>query len=209
MTLLETLRRDARRYAGLGGWLRHPGFWIVAVWRLGAWIRSLPSPLLRLPLWLVQKPLALPGRLFFNVIIHADRIGPGFCLIHPANVLIGDGVVMGEDCLVFHEVTVGSNATDLRRPRIGNRVDIYVGARVLGGLTIGDGSMIGANCVVTRNVPPASALVAPQGRVLPRSLLAAGPPAGGEEPARPEGPAASDRPGRPPAPEPGPPGPSR
>lgn len=170
--MFDNLRRDAARYAELGGWYAHPGFWIGAVYRLGMWASSLPHALLRLPFWILYRLLRLPLRIF-NVDVWAGargaRIGPGLCLIHPANIIIGRGVEIGENCLIFHEVTLGTGPTP-GIPKIGDNVDIYVGARVLGGVTVGDGSMIGANCVVTKDVPAHSVALAPAMRVIPRSL---------------------------------------
>ena len=56
-------------------------------------------------------------------------------------------------------------------PEIGKNLDIYVGARVLGGMVVGDGSMVGANCVVTRDVPAGSVVVPAPNRVIPRSFI--------------------------------------
>jgi serine O-acetyltransferase len=61
-------------------------------------------------------------------------------------------------------------------PKIGDNVGIYVGARILGGITVGDRSLIGANCVVTRDVPPDSVVVVAPARVLPKSLSRIGRP---------------------------------
>jgi serine O-acetyltransferase len=170
--MFEHLRRDSQRYQELGGWLGHPGFWIGAVYRFGMWAGALRSPLLRLPMWILYRLVRLPLRVF-GVDLWAGprgaRIGPGLCLIHPSGILIGRGVEIGEDCLIFHEVTIGTGAAE-GVPKIGNNVDIYVGARLLGGIHIGDGCMIGANCVVTKSVPAGSVVVAPPNRVIPRSL---------------------------------------
>jgi len=171
--MFEILRRDAARYDPLGGWFSHPGFWIVAVFRLGNWADALPSKILRLPFWLFYRLARFSLRVLFNVDFWAGqrgvRAGAGLCLIHPGNILIGSGVEIGENCLIFHEVTIGRGPTP-GHPKIGNNVDIYVGARILGGVTIGDHSMIGANCVVTQNIPPRSIVVPPPIRVVPRAL---------------------------------------
>jgi serine O-acetyltransferase len=98
------------------------------------------------------------------------RIGAGLCLIHPANIVIAGGVDVGEDCLIFHEVTLGTGPVP-GVPKIGKNVDIYVGARVLGGVVVGDGSTIGANCVVIRDVPAGSVVVPAPNRVIPRSFI--------------------------------------
>jgi serine O-acetyltransferase len=129
--------------------------------------------LLRIPFWLLYRVARFPLRHFFNVDIWAGargaRIGAGMYLIHPRNVIIGAGVEIGEDCLIFHEVTIGMGPVP-GVPKIGKNVDIYVGARILGGISIGDQSMIGANCVVTQNVPPRMVVVPAPIRAIPRSL---------------------------------------
>jgi serine O-acetyltransferase len=170
--MFENLRRDSARYAVLGGWFTHPGFWIVAVYRFGMWAHGLPSPLLRLPMWVLYRIARIPF-VFFNVHLWAGRrgakIGPGFCLIHPTNVSIGRLVEIGEGCLIFNDVTLGTGTIG-NTPKLGDRVDVYVGARILGGVTIGHDSMVGANCVVTRDVPNASVVLSAPSRVIPRAL---------------------------------------
>lgn len=167
--MFQNLKRDAERCER---WYSDAGFWIVAVYRFGVWADALPTPLLRIPMWLVYRILRLPYFLF-KVHLWAGpqgaRIGAGFRLIHPTNVMIGRGVEIGENCLIFHDVTLGTGQIP-GTPTIGRNVDIYCGARLLGGVNIGDGSMVGANCVVTRDIPPASIVVAAPGRVMPRSM---------------------------------------
>ena len=171
--MFDNLRRDSARYEQLGGWFWHPGFWIVAVYRFGMWADGLPTAFLRLPMWAAYRILRLP-LVVFNVHLwagpHGAKIGPGFCLIHPTNIGIGRHVEIGADCLVFNDVTLGTAGTGGGTPKLGDRVDVYVGARILGGVTIGHNSMVGANCVVTRDVPEGSVIVAAPCRVLPRTL---------------------------------------
>ncbi len=171
--MLSELRRDSERYANLGGWFKHLGFWVGATYRLGVWAHTLP-PVVRIPMVMLSRVARLQWRIFLRVNISPSvRIGPGLCLIHPSNILIPGGVQIGENCLVFHGVTVGTGPTR-GLPKIGNDVDLYVGSCVLGGITIGDGCLVGANCVVTRSVPPGHAVLAPPARVLSRTLLARG-----------------------------------
>ncbi|BDG04628.1 serine acetyltransferase [Anaeromyxobacter oryzae] len=178
--LLEELRRDAARYEKLGGWHRRLGFWIGATYRVGVWAHALRNPLLRVVIVTLYRMVRLPWYLFLQVDLSSKaRIGPGLCLIHPNNVLVPRGVEIGEDCLLFHDVTLGTGPLP-GLPKLGNRVDVYVGARVLGGVRVGDRSMVGANCVVTRHVPPDSAILPVPTRVLRRSLLARAHGAGGD-----------------------------
>ena len=170
--MFENLRRDKDRNSGQGRWYTNPGFWIVAIYRFGMWAHSLPNGFLRIPMWALYRLIKLP---FFSYNVHlwagsgGARIGAGLRLIHPTNVMIGAKVEIGEDCLIFHDVTLGTGQIP-GNPKIGNNVDIYPGARVLGGVVIGDRSMVGANCVVTRDVPPESIILTAPSRVIPRSL---------------------------------------
>lgn len=170
--MFENLRRDITKYDDHGQWFANPGFWIVAIYRLGMWADSLPSVFLRIPMWVLYRLAKLLVRRY-NVHLWAGRngtrIGAGLKLIHPTNIMIGRDVEIGEDCLIFHDVTLGTGQIP-GTPKIGSNVDIYPGARLLGGVTIGDHSMVGANCVVTRDVPPESIILTPPSRVIPRSL---------------------------------------
>ena len=172
MLMFENLRRDMMKYEDVGGWYTNPGFWIVAIFRFGNWADSLPNIFLRIPMWILYRLVKLPFR-GYNVHLWAGRRGPrigaGLQLNHPTNIMIGDGVEIGENCLIFHDVTLGTGRIP-GKPKIGNNVDIYPGARVLGGITIGDKSMVGANCVVTRDVPPESIILPAPSRVIPRTL---------------------------------------
>lgn len=162
------------RHVYEGQWYRRAGFWIMANYRFGTWADSLPSIFLRIPMWTLYLFFKLLLKFFsHNVYLWSGRrgshIGAGLCLYHPANIMIGRGVEIGKECQIYHEVTLGTGQVP-GTPKIGNRVTIYPGARVLGGVVIGDGTFIGANCVVTRNVPPNSVIIAAPGRVIPMSL---------------------------------------
>jgi serine O-acetyltransferase len=171
--LSTALRRDAARYAGLGGWKTSPGFWAGATYRMGRWAKRLP-PRAQWPALLPYKLANGVFRLVYHVRISTDaQIGPGLCLIHPSNILVGD-VSIGENCLLFHEVTLGTNANSGGAfPELGDNVDVYVGARVLGKLRVGHGAKIGANCVVTSNVPDGCTVVPAPNRTVPAAAVAA------------------------------------
>jgi serine O-acetyltransferase len=169
----QDLRADARTYEHLGGFQTCQGFWVGATYRLGKLSQRLPYPVgraLRVP----YKVLDNLWRTILNVRISPQaEIGPGLCLIHPWNVLIGPSRI-GENCLIFHEVTLGTNANSRNAfPCIGDGVDIYVGARVLGQVTIEDGVTIGANCVVLNNVPKGATVAPPAVRIIPAAVVAA------------------------------------
>ncbi|MBI5658951.1 MAG: hypothetical protein HZC43_05225 [Nitrosomonadales bacterium] len=169
--MFENLRRDIARNSHDGRWYTNPGFWVVAIYRFGMWAHSLPI-YIRVPMWAIYRLLRLP-LFFYHVHLWAGRsgtrVGAGLRLTHPTSIMIGSGVEIGEDCVIFHNVTLGTGQIP-GTPKIGNNVDIYPGACVLGGITVGDRSMVGANCVVTRDVPPDSIILAGPARAMPRSL---------------------------------------
>lgn len=84
-------------------------------------------------------------------------IGPGLLLPHPTGVVVGHGVVVGEDCTLLQNVTLGEKFADGRAPHdypiIGDRVVIGAGAIILGKVTVGSDSSIAANSVVIADVP--------------------------------------------------------
>jgi len=171
--VLALLRRDAARYTELGGWHRCLGFYVGATHRFGFWAFSLRSDALRAPIQITYRATKLFWRLLVNVqIAQKARIGPGLCLVHPFDIMI-PATSIGDDCLIFHDVTVGTTPVIPGVPKIGNHVNIYVGACILGGIVIGDDAKIGAHCVISRNVPPGSVVLPPPTRVVPAGFARA------------------------------------
>lgn len=79
------------------------------------------------------------------------RIGSNLKLPHPCGIVIGDKVSIGRNCTVYQQVTLGQS--NGRYPRLGNGVIVYAGAKIIGGVIVGDNAVIGANAVVTKDVP--------------------------------------------------------
>ena len=90
-------------------------------------------------------------------------------LPHPFGIVVSSGVEFGEDVVIGHQVTIGNRGGILAAPKIGNRVYFGAGSKILGPVTIGDDAVIGANAVVTKDVP-AGAVVVGANRVLPPKL---------------------------------------
>ena len=92
----------------------------------------------------------------FGLDIHpAAQIGKGVMFDHATSVVIGETAVIGDDCSILHEVTLGGTgaAHQDRHPKIGRGVLIGAGARVLGNIKVGDGARIAAGSVVLEEVP--------------------------------------------------------
>lgn len=115
------------------------------------------------------------GRLFqtfckpvSTLFIHTKSIGPGLFIQHGfATIIIAEEI--GSNCWINQQVTIGFSADAARPPRIGNNVIINAGAKVIGNLTIGDNSKVGANAVVVKNVPPNVTVVGVPARVVRRN----------------------------------------
>lgn len=83
------------------------------------------------------------------------RIGDRCLFPHPVGIVIGDGVIIGEDCVIYQNVTLGARARGAageRYPELGDRAVIYAGAVVVGAVRIGKGAVVAANAVVTIDV---------------------------------------------------------
>lgn len=74
-------------------------------------------------------------------------------LPHPFGIVVSSGTNIGEDVVIGHQVTIGNRNGIMAAPKVGNRVYIGAGAKILGPVHIGDDAMVGANAVVTRDVP--------------------------------------------------------
>ena len=112
------------------------------------------------------------ARLFTGVDIHpAAVLGQGVFIDHASGVVIGETAEVGDDVTIYQGVTLGGTSLDRvkRHPTVGNRVTIGAGAKVLGAITIGDDSRIGANAVVVKSVPPNSVVVGVPGQIIARS----------------------------------------
>jgi serine O-acetyltransferase len=111
-------------------------------------------------------------RAWTSVDIHpAAIVGPGLFIDHALGVVIGETAEIGADVTIYQGVTLGGTALEAgkRHPTVEERVTIGAGAKVLGPITIGRGSRIGANAVVVRDVPPDSVVVGVPGQVIARS----------------------------------------
>jgi serine O-acetyltransferase len=94
------------------------------------------------------------------------QIGGGLLLPHPNGIVIHPEVVIGPNCLIFQQVTLGTGGPLPGSPKLGGHVDVGAGARVLGGVTIGDHARIGANAVVLQDVPDHATAVGVPARMI-------------------------------------------
>ena len=116
-------------------------------------------------------------RFFTGSEIHPGAtIGRRLFIDHGMGIVIGETTVIGDDVLIFQQVTLGGTTMThgKRHPTIGNNVVIGAGAKVLGNITIGDNSRIGAGSVVIDNVPEDSTVVGIPGKIVHQRVMVDG-----------------------------------
>lgn len=106
-------------------------------------------------IWLSQHRIPFLYRAY-SIILNCDLGRPlprSVFLPHPFGIVVAAGTQIDDDVVIGHQVTLGNRNGVIAAPKIGKRVYIGAGAKVLGDVEIGDDAMIGANSVVTKNVP--------------------------------------------------------
>ncbi len=139
------------------------------------WGYRVAHRLWRWRLFVIARVLSQLVRSLTGVEIHPGaRIGRRLFIDHGMGVVIGETAVVGDDVLIYHGVTLGgtSSVRERRHPTLGDRVVVGAGASVLGPLTIGHDSIVGANAVVVTDAPPHSVLTGIPARVRPRTASA-------------------------------------
>lgn len=158
MSLFELWAEDLCTHDGN---LLDPGFWAVAVHRFGNWRMSIRQPLLRAPLTLIYDTAhRLVCWLWGLDLPYTVRLGRRVRLWHHGGMIFSARAI-GDDVHLRHNTTMGvaRRTEPWNKPVIGDRVDIGVGACILGNVEIGDDSVIGANAVVLESCPPGSVMV--------------------------------------------------
>jgi len=121
----------------------------------------------------MMRKVARMRHLFWSIITQSDiapqaNLGRGLMLPHPNGVVIHEDAVIGDDCMIMQQVTIGMIGTG-QVPRIGNGVYIGAGAKIIGKVEVGDGARIGANAVVVDDVPAGCTAVGVRARVIKKS----------------------------------------
>ncbi|MGZ4957676.1 MAG: serine O-acetyltransferase [Methylomonas sp.] len=127
----------------------YPGIHAVLIHRCShwLWIHNYRWP---------ARYLSFLGRWLTGIEIHPGaQIGRRFFIDHGMGVVIGETAIIGDDCTLYHGVTLGGTSWNKgkRHPTLGNGVVIGAGAKVLGPIEIGEGARIGSNSVVVKTVP--------------------------------------------------------
>ena len=136
-------------------WTR-PGFRALAVYRFGAWRMRIRSRCIRAPLsaiyWFLFRRVRNCYGIEFPYTVQAGR---RIVIEHQGAIVIHGNAVIGDDCVIRQGVTIGNRylCKPQEAPRLGCRVNLGAGAKLLGNIVIGDGAIVGANAVVLHDVP--------------------------------------------------------
>ncbi|MEO7726152.1 MAG: serine O-acetyltransferase [Burkholderiales bacterium] len=140
----------------------YPGFHALLVHRLAHWLWG---ERLR---WLARM-VSHMGRFLTGIEIHPGaQIGRRFFIDHGMGVVIGETAEIGDDCTLYHGVTLGGTSWNKgkRHPTLGNGVVLGAGAKVLGPIKVGDRARVGSNAVVVKDVPPGATAIGIPARII-------------------------------------------
>ena len=141
--------------------LTYSGLHAIIFYRIAHVIRKLGVPL-------APRMISQFAKFLTGIEIHPGAaIGNSFFIDHGMGVVIGETTIIGDNVTVYQGVTLGGTGKEKgkRHPTLGNNIVVGTGAKVLGNIAIGDGSYIGANAVVIKDVPPNSTVVGVPGRI--------------------------------------------
>lgn len=141
-----------------------PGLHAILFHRMNHWLWNKR-------LYLVARLMAHLARFLTGIEIHPGaKIGRRFFIDHGMGIVIGETAEIGDDCSIYHGVTLGGTTWNKgkRHPTLRNHVVIGAGAKVLGPITLGEGSRVGSNAVVVKNIPDGATVVGIPGRIVAR-----------------------------------------
>jgi serine O-acetyltransferase len=151
----SVMERDPAARSRLEVLLCYPGLWAV-------WIHRVSHALWRAKVWLPARVLSQIARFYTGVDIHPGALlGRRLFIDHATGVVIGETAIVGSDVTIYQGVTLGGTGKGhgKRHPTICDRVFIGNNANVLGNITVGENSRVGAGSVVLNDVPPNSTVV--------------------------------------------------
>ena len=151
--------------SGLELFLTSPGLWAV-------WSHRVIHPIWKAKLRILSRMLANLVRFATGIEIHPGaKIGRRFFIDHGIGVVIGETAEIGDDVMIYHGVTLGGRSLNhgKRHPTLESGVRVGAGAKILGAITVGRNSLVGANAVVVKDVPADSVATGIPATVTPKS----------------------------------------
>lgn len=161
-TLEAYQRRDPAARSKLEIFLLYQGVHATLYHRLAHWLYCHNRKFL-------ARCVSQWSRFWTGIEIHPGaKIGRRLVIDHGMGIVIGETAEIGDDCLLYHGVTLGGTGKDhgKRHPTLGNNVMVSAGAKVLGPFKVGDNSRIAANAVVLSEIPPEATAVGVPARVV-------------------------------------------
>ena len=158
----SVFERDPAARSTLEVLLTYPGLHAV-------WAHRVAHCLWRWRLKLLARVLAQLTRWLTGIEIHPGAtIGNRFFIDHGMGVVIGETAEIGDDCTLYHGVTLGGTSWEKakRHPTLGKNVVVGAGAKILGPIIIGDNARVGSNSVVVKDVPAGATVVGIPGRIV-------------------------------------------
>lgn len=149
-------------------WITHgrdwtkPGFQAVVVQRFGVWRMQIKSLIFRAPLSFFYRMFYRKIRNTYGIELpYTVLLGRRVIVEHQHGIVIHGNSVIGDDCIIRQGVTIGNRYLDqpFEAPKLGKRVNIGAGAKILGNVTIGNDVCIGANAVVISDIPSGQTVV--------------------------------------------------
>ena len=120
----------------------------------------------------IARVISQFSRFMTGIEIHPGaKIGEKVFFDHGMGIVVGETAVIGDNCVIFHGVTLGGVASTKtkRHPTLENNVTVGAGAKILGNITIGENSKIGANSVILKDIPKNSVAVGITGRIVQKA----------------------------------------
>jgi len=133
-----------------------PGFRAVAVQRFGVWRMAIQPKLLRAPFSILYRALYRKIRNGYGIDLpYTVKLGRRVVIEHHGAIIIHGYCFIGDDCIIRQGVTLGNRYLErpLEAPKLGDRVNVGAGAKILVNVSIGDDVNIGANAVVLSDIP--------------------------------------------------------
>ena len=133
------------------GWFMNPGFAVATLYRTMRWGRRRGGAIGRLISVLAWRRIVKGYGCYIDPMA---EIGPGVRFPHPVGIVVGSGTVIGPDATIYQNVTLGRRNVDREAyPRLGSGVTVYVGATLIGEISVGDGAIVAAQSLVREDLP--------------------------------------------------------
>ena len=161
---LNVKRNDPALHSTFELFFNYPGLWAMLFYRFA-------NSLYKRGLRFIPRFISGIGLFLTTIDIHpAATIGRRVFIDHGIGVVIGETTIIGDDVIIYQQVTLGGVSTSKgkRHPTLGNNVVVGAGSKVLGNISIGENSKVGANSVVVKDVPPDCTAIGIPARVLKR-----------------------------------------